>query len=60
MLDFQMSSFGVAIQAAIECFNESRWENGQIEARNVEETDKKFEEKIVKVHEVFAELEQKL
>jgi hypothetical protein len=28
MLDFQMSSFGLAIQAAIECFNENRWGNG--------------------------------
>lgn len=60
MLDFQMSSFGLAIQAAIECFNENRWGNGQIEAKNAGEVNKRLEQKKAKMHEQFAELDRRI
>lgn len=55
-----MSSFGLATQSAIECFNENRWGNGQIEAKNAGEINKKLEQKKSKMHEQFSELDQRL
>ena len=55
-----MSSFGVAIQGAIECFNENRWGDGQIEAKDADEVNKRLEQKKLKMYGQFEELDKKI